>query len=300
MGSRANYFLVRDGTRSTLTSPRGAAGLAFDMFWGPERAIPFVERLAKARGENLLDAAGGAVVDIDNHVLLLFGGGVQSDVPLRRMYLELAQATWFGWEVRWSMTGQLGLADYLGLPHNPFLAADAVQVDSEEKRADPLKRRKRRGAVNTMVSVRLRHGELRLYPIWLPSKQAPMPIAGLVAAATDRPAPGRIDWTDWTRRFPAGGLHLDAGMQHGVWWAADTHRPIFDRSGSPEWTIETFDDRFEAQLVETGDCLRFPERSQADLVAQLRGILGVRRLDPLHGQEKRTFAAALEALRQAQ
>jgi hypothetical protein len=297
MGARANYFLMRDGILRAFHASSGADSLASEMFWGEERAIPFVERLPEIQERSLLDAEAGGVIDIDHNVVLLFGGPVQSDIPLRRLYLKLALVGWFGWEVRWALAGRRDLIRYLDLP--PDVAAPApAEVNAKPKKPDqddPLQLRKTRGPVDTVISVSLRNGSLRLYPICLPAITTPVPVTRLIEAANALTAPPRLFWNDLTEKFPTGGLHIDEGKQHGIWWAADTSHAICKSSGAPGWNVEKLDDRFEAQVEETGGALHLPQRSQADLVDRLRGILQVGRSDILHGHEKRVFGDALEA-----
>lgn len=297
MGARANYFLIRDGTLRASYANSGAESLASEMFWGEERAIPFVEQLPEVQDRGLLGVDAGAVIDIDHNVVLLFGGLVQADIPLRRLYVRLAGVGWFGWEVRWALGGRRDLISYLALP--PDVAAPApAEVSAKSKKSDqddPLHLRKRRDSVDTVVSVCLRSGSLRLYPIYSPAIKTPVPVTRLLADANARPAPRRLFWSDLTDKFPTGGCHLDEGMQRGIWWASDTSHPICKLSDASGWTVEKFDDRFEAQLAETGGALHLPQRSQAELVDKLRGILQVGRPDILHGREKRLFATALEA-----
>jgi hypothetical protein len=297
MGARANYFLIRDGTLRSFYAISGAESMPSEMFWGEERAIPFVERLPEVKERSLLDGQAGAVIDIDNNVLLLFGGLVQSDIPLRRLYVKLALVGWFGWEVRWALAGRRELIRYLSLP--PDVAAPtAANGNGKAKKPDqddPFQPRKKRGPADTVISVSLRNGSLRFYPVSLPAITAPAPVPRLIAAATARSAPPRLFWGDLTDKFPTGGLHLDEATQHGVWWSADTSRPICKSAGAPGWNVEKLDDRFEAQVEATAGALHLPQRSQAQLVDKLRGILQVGRADILHVHEKRTFAAALEA-----
>ena len=298
MGARANYFLIRDGTLRAFHAVSGADSMPSEMFWGEERAIPYVERLPEVNERSLLDGDAGGVIDIDNNVLLLFGGPVQSDIPLRRLYAKLALVGWFGWEVRWALAGRRELIRYLALP--PDIAAttpaDAGTKSKKPDQGDPLQPRKKQGPADTVISVHLRNGTLRLYPVCLSAITAQVPVLRLIEAANAHSAPPRLFWSDLTEKFPTGGLHLDEGTQRGVWWAADTSHPICKSAGAPGWNVEKLDDRFEVHVEETAGALHLPQRSQAQLIDKLRGILQIERTDILHGHEKRTFAAALEAV----
>jgi hypothetical protein len=300
MGARANYFLIRDGTRRTFYSQWGAEHLAFDMFWGEQYAIPFVEQQLEVDDEYLLGDEGGAVIDIDHHVVLLFASFVGDDIPLRRLYLRLMQVLWTGWEVRWAPAHQLDLVDYVGLSRE-ILTAGPPAVPETTFLGDPLDVPEHPEFVDTVVSVRLRGGELRLYPIsrwdWVSvdsSPFSPLPVSRLLAAAHPRPGSDRVTWSEWNDKFPEFGIHLDEGTQHGLWWAARTEYPPCSIDGLPGWRLDAFGDRFEAQLAETGDALRLPQRTDKELVKKLRGILNVGRSPLAYRREKRLFNAALE------
>jgi hypothetical protein len=123
MGQRANLILIERGQREMYYTHWRANTLDRDLFWGPDHAARFI-RAQQARTHWLDEvwAEGGAVLDRDAHVLLMFGGeDVRIDVSLRRVYLDLLRHVWSGWDVRWAYEGIADVADYVGHPREAVL-----------------------------------------------------------------------------------------------------------------------------------------------------------------------------------
>jgi hypothetical protein len=130
MGHRAHFFIVEKGQYEIYYNRWGALTLIHDLFWGPEKAIEYIREQEKGIG--CLDEAwieGGAVVDLDQKVLLLYGRvlyGEEDDIsvciPLRRIYLQLLAKTWSGWDVRWAYMGVVDLVDYVGYPREKVIS----------------------------------------------------------------------------------------------------------------------------------------------------------------------------------
>ena len=67
-------------------------------------------------------AEGGAVIDWDNKVFLLFGGEeLLWDVPLRRIYLQLVGYVWQDWTIRWAYEGIADIAEYVHYPRSQVI-----------------------------------------------------------------------------------------------------------------------------------------------------------------------------------
>src|SRR5689334_9883307 len=99
MGQRANLIIVKDNGYDIYYSHWCANTLPTDMFWGPEHGINFIKNQKKVEPENgWLDdiwAEGGAVIDLDKKVFLLYGGeDILYNIPLRRLYLKLINQVW--------------------------------------------------------------------------------------------------------------------------------------------------------------------------------------------------------------
>lgn len=128
MGQRANLIIVENREYSLHYSHWCANTLTRDLFWGPEHARDFIQVQRAVDESGWLDdvwAEGAAVLDCDNHVLLLYGGeDVLYDVPLRRVYLQMLRRVWREWEVRWAHEGIAEIADYVGYPRHRVLSAN--------------------------------------------------------------------------------------------------------------------------------------------------------------------------------
>jgi hypothetical protein len=278
VGARANIILVNHGARRVFYTHWGAEDLPIDLFWGPERGVEFAESLEARDPDNLLGnawAEGGAVVDLDRQVLLLFGGEFRIDVPLRRTYLKLASAVWLGWDVRWAAAGMFDLADHLGVPRDrvtsPPLTEPPPSRIPTAATTGPLDPPEEAGPTSTIISVHSADGALRFFGSanlfglsW--------DVASILEDALT--APSHLRWGPRLVAFPSAGLHLDEVARHGFWWAADAARePIATTEDSPGWTIDRVGDRFEAQLEATKGAIKFPGRTEQELVEEVRGLL---------------------------
>ncbi len=88
--------------------------------------MPFVQSLALDDPEHvLLDATwseGAVVLDIDNKRLQVSGGeAIGPDPELRRLWLQLAQLAWAGWNVSWAYHGISHVVDAIGVSRNRVL-----------------------------------------------------------------------------------------------------------------------------------------------------------------------------------
>ena len=134
MGSRAHYATIQDGKADLRYSHWGAQHIDSDLLWGPDVVVPFVQSLAQDDPAHvLLDATwseGAVVLDIDNKRLQVSGGeAIGRDPELRRLWLQLAQLAWEGWNVSWAYHGISHVVDAIGvsrsrvlgkLPETPF------------------------------------------------------------------------------------------------------------------------------------------------------------------------------------
>ena len=286
MGQRANIIVIQDGKSDLYYCHWCAVSLPADLFWGPEPAVAFARNQLDARSlgpeipmrrpdissrsadkprepgtEGWLDdqwAEGGALIDLDDRVLVLFGGDdVLWDVPLRRLYLELLRQTWVGWEVRWAHLGILDLADYVGLPRRLVMSRGEPDALPLPALVDP-----QRPA--TIGSVLLENQEVRLFPLRGVVLQFLCAGPKLVESAREELAYAFMPLDEWESWLPKGGFHIDVARQQVELWSAYTSSkdPEALLPGKwPGWRIHWLRDDFEAQLERLGDRLRWPWRS---------------------------------------
>jgi hypothetical protein len=289
-----------------------ASSLTSDLFWGPEHAPAFVRQqrrfetddqrqrgwlervVASARHwrrqpqrqrseastpRGWLDevwAEGGALIDAQRRVLLLFGGeAILYDIPLRRFYLRLLQRVWRGWDVRWAYEGIVDQADYLGLPRELVL----VPAGDDESWDDlSLAAPEEKDWTDGVGSIRWEDGTLRLYPLTTGSTCYVYLHNGtrLLEAARQAGGVETLALDEWTPEFPGGGFHIDMARQTLETWFSSTAATVEERIARhwpPGWAVTWHHDRYEFQLERTEGRLRFQTPSQETLTEQLRQIL---------------------------
>lgn len=118
MGNRANYVLVADGDWTLYYSHWGAIGLEFDLLPGPAAATRHIraQEVMRSDRSGWMDndwCEGGALIDLDRHVALVFW--LRSDPAERAAALAVLARTWPGWRVDWAYGGLADLAEYVGV-----------------------------------------------------------------------------------------------------------------------------------------------------------------------------------------
>jgi hypothetical protein len=286
VGQRANIVVIQDGTYDLYYCHWCAVSLAADLFWGPEPAVAFARNQLDARSlgpeipmrrpdlssrsageprepgaEGWLDdqwAEGGAVIDLDCRVLVLFGGDdISWDVPLRRLYLKLLRQVWSGWEIRWAPLGILDLADYVGLPRK--LVMSRAQPDARLLAGLVSPRRP-----ITIGSTLLENQEMRLFPLRGDVLEFLCAGPRLVESAREESGYASMPLDEWGSWLPMGGFHIDVHRRRVEYWSARTlsAEPETLAAGKwPGWRLHWLEDNFEAQLARLGDRVRWPWRS---------------------------------------
>jgi hypothetical protein len=259
MGHRANLVLVQNHQHRLYYGHWCGISIPEDFFWGPEYAVPFIERQRLEESGFWLDevwAEGGVVQDTDHRMLLLWGGDeILRDVPLRRVYLELLQQVWAGWTVHWAYNGVFDMVDYLELPHD--LVTQKIEIDEELFERPAVFARPNENSYGFSIgSIRFEDGTLRFYPLdkeidWRLEKGPEL----LKKAGRARGLPA-LSAGEWGERFPCGGFHIDVKEKRLGFWA--NHAPGLAMAIIPEWLewqVEWWRDEFEFHLEQTGGAL---------------------------------------------
>lgn len=274
MGQRANLILVEGSDYRLYYSHWCANTLPRDLFWGPRHAVTFIRMQRAVDNSGWLDdvwAEGGALLDLDQKHLLLYGGeDVLYEVPLRRIYLELLRKVWKNWTVRWAHEGTADLADYVDYPR------DQVLSKWDEGPTDPkLTPPRQKDWTNLVASVHFDDDSIRLFP--LEGDVTLYLFGGSKIVDKLRPADGlpRLLLDDWTEDFPTGGFHLELPSQRLEFWVARDAPAIRDRVAAvwPGWGTQWHQDHYEAQLERTEGLLRFPEADRQTLLDRCRQML---------------------------
>jgi hypothetical protein len=315
MGSRANIVVMQDGTYDLFYCHWCASSLPSDLFWGPAHAVAFARNQLDARslGREIpmrradqshpdhasaqqpeaagwLDdnwAEGGAVIDLDRQVLILYGGeDLLWYIPLRRLYLQLLHEMWAGWDIRWAHRGIVDMADYVGLPQD-WVTARKSHEDSAPDFADFVRKR----FVDTIGSILLEDDELRLFPLggFVGFHLAAGP--ALVGRMKAHSGYSHLPLAEWGVRFPRGGFHVDLRERHVHYWkastASDPETYIFPLW--PGWRVTWLQDNYEAHLARLGDRVSLPKESTEDLLSQVQRIV-------MHMASSAPTAAALQTM----
>jgi len=104
MGQRANLIVGQQGRWRLYYDHWCANRLDVELFWGPEPARRFIEQFDAVDESRWLDEVwceGAAVPDLDDRVLVFFGGeDIIGDITLRRTHLSLMRDMWPGWQIK--------------------------------------------------------------------------------------------------------------------------------------------------------------------------------------------------------
>jgi hypothetical protein len=274
VGQRANLILLKGSEYQLFYSHWCANTLPRDLFWGPQHAADFIRIQRAVDDSGWLDevwAEGGALLDFDRQRFLLFGGeDIRSDVPLRRVYLELLASVWKDWTVRWATEGIAELADYLGVPRTRVLTE--TNSDSTNCTLAPPEQR---NWTDLVASVRFGDAIVRLFP--LASDVASYLSCGPRLVENLQPSEGldRFWLGEWTKEFPNGGFHLDLTARRLDFWTASDAPDLGNRVSRAwqGWGTTWHGDRYESQLEQTEGLLRLPIPDRQTLLDRLSQML---------------------------
>jgi hypothetical protein len=273
MGHRANLILVQNNQHRLFYCHWCSNTLTSDLFWGPEYAVPFIERQRPIDEDGWLDevwAEGGVVLDMDHSVLLFWGEeDISMDIPLRRLYLALLQEVWKGWTVDWAFDGVFDMVAYLELSDS-LVSADRQPVQRILNFNPPPKLE----WTSVVASIVFEDGTLRFFPVFGQLDWRLLAGPALVEAAQRGPGMEALALEAWTDKFPIRGFHIEAKQKLIAIWAAD--EPGITRRVRPQWPgwqVEWLRDSFEFQLAQSRGLLTFPIRPVEAQLALLEKIL---------------------------
>ncbi|HEY2587826.1 MAG TPA: hypothetical protein VGI81_18925 [Tepidisphaeraceae bacterium] len=272
MGQRANLIVIEGGRAEIFYTHWRANTLTTDLFWGPKYGVTLARAQERAGPADLLDevwAEAGALIDLDQESLLLFGGeDLRCDVPLRRLYLRLLAHAWSGWRICWAYEGVCDIADRLDIPRAHVLvepeSAPPVRLTCAAKCKCPF--------VQTVASLTRVRGEMLLVPA--PCRPQEYLIAGPDILNVDesntvavyRPVPA----------FPTGGgFHIDEAQRSiEVWNAGDAPHLMTRVSAAwPDWNVTWYQDHFEFQIARTNGRFDVALATRDELIRRLRESL---------------------------
>ncbi len=271
MGHRGNLLLVDESGYELYYCQWCALSLVKEFFWGPEYAFRYIKQLPPA-ANSWLDtvwAEGGAVLDTHRNRMMLFGGEeINYDIPLRRVYLELLQLIWEGWQVEWAYNGIIDLAEYVDYPRE--------RVHTPKSKGSGTIKLSLPGEpewTTTIASIRLRDGTIRIIP--LEGMHNPL-IGGkqLIPVLKTEAKLDHFSMDSTGADFPFEGFHIDEGKQDLYIWSAQPDGLIEDiRPYWEEWEIHWLKDNYETHIALTDNRITFQDRSTEELLSSLKSIL---------------------------
>lgn len=290
MGQRANLIIV-EGNKYELYYDHWCANcLDSYLFWGFDQSVKFFRAHDKQDDTLWLDniwCEGGAVIDIDNKVLLWFGGEeISYDIPLRRMLIEFMQKNWQGFDILWANEGVADLADYVGYDRNRVIAPfDENELFDDTKILNILNPANSKNYWNCAVSIRNENGQIEIYTydlsfdldgfLYYGSRMLDLRLNGSFLTEY-------LDNTN-NENTLLSGIHIDLCNKEVHIWSC--FEEIFDfRRLQKAWDgykICYHKDKFEIQTELTGRKVLFSEQSRKDLKDKIKHIVCIDTIDPL-------------------
>lgn len=283
MGSRANFVLVEGGRHRLFYSHWGAMTIPEDFFWGPEIAGEYVR--AHDPAHEWLDdkwAEGGVLIDMDHHVLLLYGGQSLEGQPLlTRTYCRLLLWTWPGWKIRWAHEGVSAPAEHAGVRIGTASAGTKISLFG---RLDSLIRRATTWPkfhlsdpdlpnpwLDTVMSVKWPDGAVHIYPICEGFDR--VALLGPQVVRRLRRSRGLNELV--LPIMPDWGAHLDPQTLSMDFWTGRCDPQSRRRAGEAwkGWSLKWHRDAFEMQTALTGEKLSFPVESEDSRLDQIAALL---------------------------
>ncbi|AUB42852.1 hypothetical protein COO91_09001 [Nostoc flagelliforme CCNUN1] len=274
MGQRANLILVESGKYQLFYNHWCANTIYRDLFWGVEHAVEFIRAQEEVDESGWLDevwAEGGAVVDLDKRVFLIFAGeDIASDVQLRRVYLDVLRSVWQGWQVQWAYEGIADMAEYVGFPRENVL----VEVESEDVLRFEVLLLQHLGWIDTVASIVTEDKAVKLFPLYDYTEDYLYYGSPLLAAIREYQGLDDLIIADGDP-FPRGGFHLDIMARTLEFWVAPSIPDIKNRVRRKwqGWSVQSHRDRFEFQAERTSGRLRFPTGFERDLKTEIETML---------------------------
>ncbi|WP_028778901.1 hypothetical protein [Shimazuella kribbensis] len=274
MGHRANLIIVTESSYELYYS-HWSLSLPVDMFWGPDYAIRYIREHERRENDHWLDdvwAEGGALVDPQQKVMMLFGGeSLDQDMLLLDTYLSLIQEVWEGWEVRWAYNGILEIADYVGFPRTLLESESNIPAKTEPL---SLKAPTNKSQIESAGSIITKDGETRIFPLTQFVNYYLIHGEHLLQVAETEEALEHFVYADWSAIFPESGFHIDVHQKTIHYWSLfhdfhseDMHQKILQMW--PNWNVIYEKKNYQKQIVLTSGKLQFPQISQNELMRKL-------------------------------
>ncbi len=240
MGQRANFVIRQNGADHLYFHNRCANYIEWELFWGPEDAIPVVSQCD--RDEYLMDelwCEGGAIIDLDEKRVAIFGmEDFGCEVDYRRAVLDAMRHQWPGWSIRVAHEGVVELADFLGLPRSTCLRDQKISGFYYNS-SFPMDNYLVLSEITTRRQLEIR----RVSGEYLSLGKGPRGLKSARLADSHE----ELTWTGWG---PLGGVHVNhPTMQVHHWWAQDTPDIVRRSTAAWQgWELTWLQDRYEEHI----------------------------------------------------
>lgn len=280
MGHRAQLVLVENNDYHLFDCHWCARNIPTNIFWGVQYAVPYIHNQKPINNHNWMDhvwAEGGVLVDLDLQHLLIFGSELlELDIPLQRIYIELLQQSWTGWDVQWAYDGIADLGAYVGLPRRQFLSNSTSDMPPWAE--FPLVREGDHRQINIIGSFIFgdQASEVPAHILPLDELRASDLLCygpGIVELAKQAPGRDIVSLQD-ADEFPLAGFHIDVPAKRVEFWSADDPGaldilpPLW-----PGWELIWLKDNFETHLSRLNNRVIFPAIDTEKLISRLRKAL---------------------------
>ncbi|MBP1962957.1 hypothetical protein [Paenibacillus aceris] len=274
MGQRANLVIVKQDGYDLYYNHWCANTLPCELFWGPEHAISFIQAQKKVEQTDWLDdiwAEGGAVIDEAKKLLLFYGGEEeQSNIPFRRLFLEVMQKVWGEWEINWAHEGIVDLAEYVGVPRERVISGnddDLAYINLRPPSA--------MNWIDTIASIKFEDEETLIFPLDGGIEGYLLHGPELLQNCNKSFGYKQFHMEEWGSDFPTSGFHIDTKNKQIEIWYADGFSNIVQRLQKkwPDWKVLDHCDRYETQSEILKDRLQFQTRHRSEMLSEMKALL---------------------------
>lgn len=291
MGQRANLIIVEGGQYELYYDHWCANALDAYLFWSMDRAITFFRSHEQQEPDWWLDdiwCEGGAVIDLDKRVLLWFGGeDICYDIPTHRLFLELMQKNWSGFQILWAHEGIANLADYVGYGRQKVLSPfDEEEIFDTAKIRDMFFPPERNHYWDCVLTIHNTEKEIEIYAVHAAACLQEVLFFGVDLLTLRKGAEVRTEYVvrPEDENDLHAGIHIDLPKKEIHLWRCFEEVLDIQRLQSVWLGYDIYDhqDRFEIQAELTDQRVRFVERCRRDLLQSIKQIVCRNSTDPLN------------------
>jgi hypothetical protein len=244
------------------------------MFWGSEFAIDFIEEHTSSQNwYDVVDDEGSILIDTSQKIVFLYGGEfISVDIPRRRLFLELMNIVWVGWDIQWAKSGLFDIVDHINYPREKVdyifdasLNDNYLEVLEDTELPEPWH--------DSVASIKFSDDDIR---IQYASDTFELLQFGkkLIEKMWNFTSLTELNWENDDVRFPIEGIHIDKPSTHIYFWSARSleHSEQVQKYWK-HWDVSWLKDDFETHIRLTNNHLNLNIPSNEVLLAELQAVL---------------------------